>query len=284
MESTKPIKTRKDKSDRATTDKVLDPKTMLILKKLEEKGVLKNIEGCISSGKEANIYLGTCVGELSCKFMRNTGCGDEKTSDDHNYTTSNENKIQQLCGNDENNKNSIRDRATEGEIELVGTQDIPVKNIERPVVIKIYRTSRLEFRKRQKYIENESRFKSYCNTNPRKLIKLWAEKEMRNLKRLCKAGIAAPEPLYLKRNVLIMSMVGGDQPALRLKDLEDANFENLYIQTIDIIKDMYIRAKIVHCDLSEYNLLLDKKIFVIDVGQSVDVYHQNADSFLINDL
>ena len=53
------------------------------------------------------------------------------------------------------------------------------------LAIKIYKTSILIFKDREKYIDGEFRFRrapSRCN--PRKLIKIWAEKEMRNLKRI----------------------------------------------------------------------------------------------------
>jgi RIO kinase 1 len=60
--------------------------------------------------------------------------------------------------------------------------------------IKIYKTSILVFKDRDKYIEGEFRFRKFyhifyiirghCKSNPRKMIKLWAEKEYRNLKRI----------------------------------------------------------------------------------------------------
>ena len=40
------------------------------------------------------------------------------------------------------------------------------------------------------------------------MVKMWAEKEMRNLKRLYSAGIKCPEPLYLKLHVLVMGFLG----------------------------------------------------------------------------
>lgn len=49
----------KDKSERrAATQSVLDERTYLQLRKILQKGVLSYIEGIISAGKEANIYLG----------------------------------------------------------------------------------------------------------------------------------------------------------------------------------------------------------------------------------
>ena len=47
---------RKDKSQRATTEQVLDPRTRLILQKMLQRQLLAEIHGCISTGKEANVY------------------------------------------------------------------------------------------------------------------------------------------------------------------------------------------------------------------------------------
>lgn len=52
------------------------------------------------------------------------------------------------------------------------------------------------------------------------LIKLWAEKEMRNLKRLEAGGVKCPAPLVLKENVLVMQFIGKHgTPAPRIKDV-----------------------------------------------------------------
>lgn len=49
-------KRRKDKAQRATVEQVLDPRTMLILKKMLNNGTLTQVNGCLSTGKEANVY------------------------------------------------------------------------------------------------------------------------------------------------------------------------------------------------------------------------------------
>ena len=46
-----------DKSDRATTEQVLDPRTRMIIFKMLNRGIFNEIEGCISTGKEANVYV-----------------------------------------------------------------------------------------------------------------------------------------------------------------------------------------------------------------------------------
>lgn len=43
---------QKDKSDRATSENVLDPRTMIILYKMIGRGLVKEINGCVSTGKE----------------------------------------------------------------------------------------------------------------------------------------------------------------------------------------------------------------------------------------
>lgn len=57
--------------------------------------------------------------------------------------------------------------------------------------------------------------------NPHKLIKVWAEKEFRNLNRLMKIDLKVPEPLLVKENILIMSFIGENGiPAKRLRDMK----------------------------------------------------------------
>jgi RIO kinase 1 len=55
------------------------------------------------------------------------------------------------------------------------------------------------------------------------MVKLWAEKEVRNLKRLnmTEGLIKAPKPYLLKNNVIVMEFIGEEGlGAPRLKDAE----------------------------------------------------------------
>jgi len=75
--------------------------------------------------------------------------------------------------------------------------------------IKIFKTSILVFKDRDKYVSGEHRFRQgYSRHNPRKMVKLWAEKEMRNLTRLRLAGVPVPGVLFLKQHVLVMEFIG----------------------------------------------------------------------------
>ena len=46
----------KDKSDRATSEQVLDPRTRMILLQMINRGIVSEVNGCLSTGKEANVY------------------------------------------------------------------------------------------------------------------------------------------------------------------------------------------------------------------------------------
>jgi len=46
------------RDDRATVEQCLDPRTRLILFRLLSNGFLSKIDGCLSTGKEANVYYG----------------------------------------------------------------------------------------------------------------------------------------------------------------------------------------------------------------------------------
>ena len=122
----------KDKSSRATTEQVMDDRTRMILFKFLNGGTIDEVQGCISTGKEANVY----------------------------YASNKEGK---------------------------------------EFGVKIYKTSILIFKDRDKYVTGEYRFKSgYSKHNPRKMVKVWAEKEFRNLSRLKKIEIRCPQPIVVR--------------------------------------------------------------------------------------
>ncbi len=49
-------KKNKDKSDHSVVEKVIDRKTEKLFEKWAKNGIIKEIHGCISAGKEANVY------------------------------------------------------------------------------------------------------------------------------------------------------------------------------------------------------------------------------------
>ncbi|XP_071041184.1 serine/threonine-protein kinase RIO3 [Parasteatoda tepidariorum] len=164
----------------------------------------------------------------------------------------------------------------------------PPEEPVREFAIKVFKTTLNEFINRDQYIKDDHRFKyRFSKQNPRKVIHMWAEKEMRNLLRMKEANISCPEVIALKKHVLVMTFIGKDMlPAPKLRDV-DLPFEDMTIifeQTVDIMKDMYTKCKLVHADFSEYNLLwYEDKTWVIDVSQAVEITHPRSLEYLLRD-
>ena len=143
----------KDKADRATIEQVMDPRTRMILFKMLNRGFISEINGCISTGKEANgkTVLAQNFSDIFPMILYFFSVYHCTTAD-----------------------NKAR-------------------------AIKIYKTSILVFKDRDKYVTGDFRFRGgYGKGNPRKMVRTWAEKEMRNLTRIHNAGLACPEPILLR--------------------------------------------------------------------------------------
>jgi RIO kinase 1 len=209
-----------DKSkDRATVEEVFDNSTRMVVFDLMNSGMLHELNGVVSSGKEARVYWGT----------------------------------------------------TKDGIDLA---------------VKIYLTSSAEFKRgMHKYIEGDPRFKDVKH-DTRSLIAVWAQKEFRNLREAYDAKVRVPRPIVVKSNVVIMEFIGEKGvSAPSLKERAPENPEKVYKVIVTYLKRLYQKAKIVHGDLSEYNIMIWKgKPVVFDVSQSVAIQHPLADFMLRRDL
>ncbi|XP_027702892.1 serine/threonine-protein kinase RIO3 isoform X2 [Vombatus ursinus] len=162
------------------------------------------------------------------------------------------------------------------------------KVIPAECALKVFKTTLNEFKNRDKYIKDDFRFKDrFSKLNPRKIIRMWAEKEMHNLTRMQKAGISCPEVVMLKKHILVMSFIGKDQvPAPKLKEvkLSSEDMKEAYYQTLHMMQQLYKECSLVHADLSEYNMLWHAgKVWLIDVSQSVEPTHPHGLEFLFRD-
>ncbi|MFX1287458.1 MAG: serine protein kinase RIO, partial [Promethearchaeota archaeon] len=152
--------------------------------------------------------------------------------------------------------------------------------------IKIYKIDTNTSRWMRNYIIGDPRFKK-VPTNVSKIIYLWASKEFKNLKRAYKAGLSVPQPIYVKNNILIMDYIGFESiPAPKLKDIKTPkNPIKLLNEILYFIKGLYQKAKLVHADLSEFNILYhNQKPVVIDISQAITIHHPKAEIFLVRDI
>lgn len=215
----KRIKKIDQSKKRAVIESVFDERTVFSLNKLLVNGPLERIEGVISAGKEANVYLAY----------------------DHNG---------------------------------------------KEVAIKIYKIDSNTSKWMRNYIVGDPRFKKIPH-NVSKIIFLWASKEFKNLQRAYKAGLRVPKPIYVKNNLLLMEYIGfGPIPAPKLKDIKDPNnLHELFNEVLQFIKILYQNAKLVHGDLSEFNILYhNQRPVVIDISQAVSTRHPKAEVYLTRDI
>ncbi len=154
----------------------------------------------------------------------------------------------------------------------------------RMVAVKIYRIATGNFRKMRSYIEGDPRFKGITHDH-RRLVYRWAMKEFNNLERMVGSGIRVPIPIAQKDNVLIMEYIGTEeQPAPLIKDV-DFDVRKGFDFIVDAMRKMYTDAKLVHGDISEYNILANGDEFVlIDVSQAVHLKHPASAELLERDV
>ncbi len=205
--------------ERATVEEVFDQTTRMVVFEMLNSGVFYELNGVVSSGKEARVYWGTTK---------------------------------------------------------EGTD----------LAVKIYLTSSAEFKRgMHKYIEGDPRFKDVKH-DTRSLIAVWAQKEFRNLGEAYAAKVRVPKPIAVKSNVVVMEFIGKNGvSAPSLKEQSPDNPEKVYKILVTYIKRLYQKAKIVHGDLSEYNIMMWKgRPVVFDVSQSVSTQHPMADFMLRRDL
>ncbi|XP_040996006.1 serine/threonine-protein kinase rio1-like [Juglans microcarpa x Juglans regia] len=217
-----------EKADCATVDQAIDPRTRMVSSKMLNRGVFHDINGCISTGKEANVYHAT----------RSIG------------------------------------------------QELAIKKCDLVAYSEVVPV-----------FENWSYYLVFNTV----VVKC----------RLKAAGIHCPTPILLRLHVLVMEFVGKvGWAAPRLKDaalsldrfcegyvevcpyslshssgiLGCVKVEPDFYEMIIAMRALYQKCKLVHGDLSEYNILyFEGHLYIIDVSQSIDLDHPHALNFLRED-
>ncbi|KAF2894117.1 hypothetical protein ILUMI_12055 [Ignelater luminosus] len=172
---------------------------------------------------------------------------------------------------------------------LLANSDLsyPDAGLPKNCVVKVYETTPADCKQREIHLGEDKQVIKFRKQSIKTTIRLWAEKEMRNLFRMHKAGIPCPEPIALKEHVIVMSFIGeGDRPASRLKyaTMKTGAYDLAYNQVVEAMVNLYNKAKLIHGDLCEHNILwCDEQCYLIDVGQSVEPTHTDAFCFLFKD-
>ena len=136
---------------------------------------------------------------------------------------------------------------------------------EKYVAVKVYRIATSDFKKMDYYLKGDPRF-NVKTKNKRKIIYSWVTKEFKNLTRL---------------------YIGDDEgnPAQPVKNQPPQNPEEFFNKLLVQLKLFVNEAKLVHGDLSNYNILnLNEEPVIIDVSQSVVLDNPISKELLERDI
>ena len=133
------------------------------------------------------------------------------------------------------------------------------------------------------YIRADVRYQN-LKAKRREIIFSWAQREYRNLLKAREAGVRVPTPILCKYNILLMELIGGTEPAPKLKDHHPEDPEKFMHKVFEYIGLLY-KNGLVHGDLSEFNILnLKEKPVFIDFSQGTLTKSPGADELLTRDI
>jgi RIO kinase 2 len=147
------------------------------------------------------------------------------------------------------------------------------------IAVKFHRLGRISFRqiiRKRSYSGQRSASWLYQS-------RLAAEREYEALKLLFPHHIAVPEPISQNRHVIAMGMIEGGELA-EYKEIRKPI--TILKEILRNIRKVYLKANIIHGDLSEYNVILkpDRHILIIDWPQYITKEHPNAEELLTRDV
>lgn len=109
--------------------------------------------------------------------------------------------------------------------------------------------------------------------NPLTRATSYAETEYFFMSKAYRAGLNVPTPAMKINNIILMQFIGTDwvpAPQLRKVPLEEP--ELMFDEIVEQLKIMYQKARLIHGDFSEYNILVhENKPIIIDFPQAIDM-------------
>jgi len=147
------------------------------------------------------------------------------------------------------------------------------------VALKFHRLGRTSFRETRRkrgYIERRGHASWHYQS------RLAAEKEFSIQYRVHQGGVSTPRPIYQNRHVIVMEYIDG----YNLNDVASLDDPGGFLD--DILENVRTTfgVGLIHADLSEYNIVVQKDgtVLLIDWPQAVNVEHPNAESLLERDV
>lgn len=148
------------------------------------------------------------------------------------------------------------------------------------VTLKFHRIGRISFRQTRR---TRGFVASRSHTAWMYQSRLAAEREFQVLKLVYRCGVSVPRPIAHNRHVIVMGLIH----ALELNDVGTIDAPEIVLNNILLnIRRAYVKARVIHGDLSEFNVLVRKngKVLIIDWPQSIRADHPNAEDILKRDV
>ena len=253
----------------ATKGGALDQHVRLHISKAINAGIIERCNGVVKQGKEAVVY----------HAVGGKGSAEVTPIDEEGSTT-----INHTEGNEKKQNDELLDIAA---------------NAGFDVAIKVFKRIK-EFRGRGEYVDGDPRYagRPFRSFTDREQLEVWTEKEYRNLVRAYRAEVPVPNPIRYKENIIFMRFLGQNGwPAPQIREINirkgSSKWTALHDQVMASIRKLFQHARLVHGDLSEYNILIapnfqvdnksqnigsedDLQAVLIDFGQAVEVRHPKA--------
>ncbi|MCW8802312.1 MAG: serine/threonine protein kinase [Candidatus Bathyarchaeota archaeon] len=152
---------------------------------------------------------------------------------------------------------------------------------ETPVALKFHRIGRTSFKKTK--LKRNYTVKYTYTPDWHRQSQISAKKEYDALKLLYSEKASVPKPIMQNRHVVVMSLIEGAE-LFRNPELDDANAT--YNEILANVKTAYQKVKMIHGDLSPYNIIVqpNQRILIIDWPQNVSTKHPTAKELLERDL
>ena len=149
------------------------------------------------------------------------------------------------------------------------------------VIVKIYRLETCDFNRMFDYIRTDPRIVK-IRRSKRNIIFEWTRREYVNLHKAREAGVRVPIPMAVRDNIIVMEKIGNNCISPKVKD-SYPDMEQFSKRVIGFMKKLY-SARIVHGDLSEFNILdLEGNPVFIDFSQATSIDDPHAHAYLIRD-
>ncbi|TFG01092.1 MAG: hypothetical protein EU541_00440 [Promethearchaeota archaeon] len=151
---------------------------------------------------------------------------------------------------------------------------------ENIYALKVYRIGRVSFKNVKLYrnlIGKRAHF-NWLHVN-----RLAAKKEYENLEILSNYNVKTPTPIAQNRHMIVMEYLRGKELAY-FKDINYPTY--IFEEIIDQMKLIYRKARLIHGDMGEFNVVCDEEgnVLLIDWLQAVSADHPNALMFLKRDI